>query len=224
MAQGTPDPIQELLISARRNQILDAATKVFAEKGVHRATIKDVARAAGIADGTIYNYFANKDALLIGILDRVNQSQQRAADFAQAKDSDLATFLRTYLGQRLTRLSETGLDIFRVLFSELLTNPELCATYYQQVVEPTFAIADPHLMALATQRVIQTRDPRLANRAIAGMVLGVLLLRTLGDPYLQDHWDQVPDVLADLLLHGLAVSEGDDREPHQPSEPGEPSV
>lgn len=209
MVQSTPDPIQELLVSARRNQILDAATQVFAEKGVHRATIKDVARAAGIADGTIYNYFANKDALLIGILDRVNQSQQRAADFAQAQQRDAADFIRSYLGQRLARLTETGLDVFRVLFSELLVNRELCETYYQQVVEPTFAIADPHLVASATAGVIQTRDPRLASRAMAGMVLGVLLLRVLGDPYLQDHWDQVPDVLADLLLHGLRVSEGD---------------
>src|SRR6266496_2410978 len=44
------DPIQELLISARRNQILDAATTVFAEKGFHRATIKEIARQAGIAE------------------------------------------------------------------------------------------------------------------------------------------------------------------------------
>jgi AcrR family transcriptional regulator len=224
MAAKPPDSIEELLITARRNQILDAATMVFAEKGVHRATIKDVARAAGIADGTIYNYFANKDALLIGILERINQSQQRAADFAQAKDSDAADFIRTYLGQRLARLSESGLDTFRVLFSELLVNRELCDTYYHQVVEPTFAIADPHLTDWTRQGVIQTRDPQLANRAMAGMVLGVLLLRVLGDPYLQDHWDQVPDVLADLLLHGLAVSEGDDRDPHQPSEPGEPAI
>ena len=47
----THDPIQELLITTRRNQILDAATKVFAEKGFHPTTIKDIAREAGIADG-----------------------------------------------------------------------------------------------------------------------------------------------------------------------------
>jgi AcrR family transcriptional regulator len=224
MSTKSPDPIEELLISARRNQILDAATKVFAEKGVHRATIKDIARTAGIADGTIYNYFANKDALLLGILDRVNQSQQRAEHFAQAKESDPADFIRTYLGQRLALLSETGLDVFRVLFSELLVNRELRETYYRQVVEPTFAIADPHLIARTSAGVIQTRDPRLANRAMAGMVLGMLLLRVLGDPYLQDHWNQVPDVLADLLLHGLGVSEGDHHGSHQPTEPGESPV
>ena len=120
---------------------------------------------------------------LIGILDRVNQSQQRAADFAQANPGDAADFIRSYLGQRLAHLSDTGLDVFRVLFSELLVNPELCETYYQQVVEPTFAIADPHATAWLAQGVIQTRDLQLANRAIAGMVLGVLLLRVLGDTY-----------------------------------------
>src|SRR5437867_2915455 len=174
MTTRVPDSIEELLISARRNQILDAATKVFAEKGVHRATIRDVARAAGIADGTIYNYFANKDALLISLFERVNESQQRAAHFAQAISSDAAHFIRSYLGQRLARLSETGFDVFRVLFSELLVNPELCDTYYRQVVEPTFALADAPLTAWTAQGMIQTRDPRLANRAIAGMVLGVL--------------------------------------------------
>jgi AcrR family transcriptional regulator len=40
------DAIQQQLITARRNQILDAATKVFAEKGFHRATIRDVAQQA----------------------------------------------------------------------------------------------------------------------------------------------------------------------------------
>jgi AcrR family transcriptional regulator len=48
--KDTHDPIQELLITARHNQILDAATRVFAEKGFHGATIKDIARLAGIAD------------------------------------------------------------------------------------------------------------------------------------------------------------------------------
>ncbi len=59
----SPDPIQAQLIAARRNQILDAAAKVFAEKGFHPTTIKDIAAEAGIAHGTIYNYFENKTAL-----------------------------------------------------------------------------------------------------------------------------------------------------------------
>ncbi len=123
MTAAPRDPIQELVAAARRTQILDAATRVFAAKGLHRATIKDVARQAGVADGTIYNYFDNKDALLLGILDRLNESQQRAADFARAMERGPAAFIRSYTSQRLARLSEGNLDVLRVILSELLVNP-----------------------------------------------------------------------------------------------------
>ncbi|MDX1990860.1 MAG: helix-turn-helix domain-containing protein [bacterium] len=68
------DAIQQQLIAARRNQILDAAAVVFAEKGFHPTTIRDVAKQAGIADGTIYNYFDSKPALLLGIFERMRDS------------------------------------------------------------------------------------------------------------------------------------------------------
>lgn len=225
LSQSPADPIQELVAAARRTQILDAATKVFAEKGLHRATIKDVARAAGVADGTIYNYFANKDALLIGILDRVNESQRRAADFAAAAEAEPATFIRDYTTQRLTRLSSTNLDVLRVILSELLINPTLAQAYFAQVVAPTFTTGEQPFTAWTAAGKARTRDPRLATRAMAGTVLGLLLLRMLGDAYLEEHWSQVADVVADLVLHGLAVAEGAEHEPHEKSDqPGEPRV
>jgi AcrR family transcriptional regulator len=50
-------PIQQQLIYARKNQILNAAAAVFAEKGFQPTTIHNIANVAGIADGTIHNYF-----------------------------------------------------------------------------------------------------------------------------------------------------------------------
>ena len=118
-----PDAIQEQLIAARRNQILDAAVLVFAEKGFHRATIKDVAKAAGVADGTIYNYFENKTALILGLLNRLNESEERPEHFAQAAEMDSREFTRYYVQQRFETLSQ-GRDIFQVLLSEILVNKE----------------------------------------------------------------------------------------------------
>ncbi len=46
-------------------RILEAAVKVFAEQGFHQSTIAQVAKEAGVADGTIYLYFKNKDDILI---------------------------------------------------------------------------------------------------------------------------------------------------------------
>lgn len=47
------------------HRILEAAVKVFAEKGFHQSTISQIAREAGVADGTIYLYFKNKDDILV---------------------------------------------------------------------------------------------------------------------------------------------------------------
>ena len=53
----------------KRTLITDAAVEVFAEKGFHQARVSDIARRAGVADGTIYLYFQNKEDLLLSIFE-----------------------------------------------------------------------------------------------------------------------------------------------------------
>ncbi len=54
----------------KREAILNAAIRVFAEKGFHHSRISDVAKEAGVAEGTIYLYFKNKDHLLLSVFSR----------------------------------------------------------------------------------------------------------------------------------------------------------
>jgi TetR/AcrR family transcriptional regulator, fatty acid metabolism regulator protein len=54
----------------KREAILRAATDVFAERGFFNAQVADIARAAGVAAGTVYLYFRSKDDLLISIFER----------------------------------------------------------------------------------------------------------------------------------------------------------
>ena len=54
----------------KRDAILRAAIDVFAERGFFNAQVADVARAAGVAAGTVYLYFKGKDDLLVSIFER----------------------------------------------------------------------------------------------------------------------------------------------------------
>jgi AcrR family transcriptional regulator len=54
----------------RRDELLNAAVRVFAEKGIAGATIADVAEAAGVAKGTFYLYFTSKEHLLAALRER----------------------------------------------------------------------------------------------------------------------------------------------------------
>ena len=53
----------------KHQRILDAATKVFAQRGFFQSKVSEIAKEAGVADGTIYLYFKNKDDLLISIFE-----------------------------------------------------------------------------------------------------------------------------------------------------------
>jgi TetR/AcrR family fatty acid metabolism transcriptional regulator len=53
----------------KRDRILDAAVRVFARKGFHATRVSEVAKAAGVADGTIYLYFDSKDHLLVSLFE-----------------------------------------------------------------------------------------------------------------------------------------------------------
>lgn len=57
-------------VTDKREAILRAATAVFAEKGFFNAKVADIAKAAGVADGTVYLYFKNKDDVLHSLFDR----------------------------------------------------------------------------------------------------------------------------------------------------------
>src|SRR6266487_6721487 len=196
--QETRDPIQELLIAARRTQILDAAAAVFAEKGFHRATIKDIARVAGIADGTIYTYFPSKTDVLLGILNRLNESTEREQQLAPDGEQDIRSFFTAYLRQRMSLLWPNA-EVFRAVLPEILVNAELRELYYQQVIAPTFKIGEHYFMVQSKEGQLRLIDVPLTVRAIAGMILGLLMTQLLGDEVIAARWEALPEVLTTLL-------------------------
>jgi TetR/AcrR family fatty acid metabolism transcriptional regulator len=197
------DTFQAQVAALRRTQILDAAAQVFAERGFHRTTIRNVAKAAGVADGTIYNYFANKTALLLGILDRLNEAERRAIEVAQAQATDVRTFTRHYFQNHLLVFANENQDLLRVVLSEVLVNAELRERYIQEIVAPTFIVILQQLAPLAEQSRMRTENLLLTLQLMSSMVLGVLMARMFDEQSAQSTWEQLPDVLTDLFFEGL---------------------
>ena len=202
------DSIQAQLAAARRNQILDAATQVFAERGYHNTTIRQIAQQAGIADGTVYIYFKTKTDLLLGILNRINESERRQTDLNQEIAGDFAGFFTAYLRYRMNVL-EANFQAFRAILPDVLSNAELRNHYYTEVVEPTFTLAVPIFQNWVEQGLIKPLDSAMTMRVITSTVLGLLVLRMLGDPMAESEWQRFPEAITALLLHGLVNKEGE---------------
>jgi AcrR family transcriptional regulator len=68
--------------AATRQRILETAQRLFAAEGFERATTRDIARAAGIAAGTLFNYFPSKEALALSL---ISEGQAQAEDEFSAR-------------------------------------------------------------------------------------------------------------------------------------------
>src|SRR5271166_7179725 len=72
--------------AVRRERILEAAERAFAEHGFHAATMQHVAEAAGMSAGNLYRTFPSKEAIVEGLCAR--DQQERIANFAHIADAD----------------------------------------------------------------------------------------------------------------------------------------
>jgi len=91
-------------LASKREAILRAAIDVFADRGYFNAQVADVARAAGVAAGTVYLYFKSKDDLLVSIFDRSMRDGLEAGRCAVADLHDPAERLRRLARGHLARL------------------------------------------------------------------------------------------------------------------------
>lgn len=179
-----PSSKREQKAAQRREAILEAAAHVFTARGYTGASIRDVAEAADVADGTIYNYFANKEALLLALLDRLIDLEQTDATLASALSDDLTDMIPTYFGAHLSKVRE-HYDLFRAVIPEVLATPDLRDRYYQSLVAPLLDTAAGHIDQRIEKGELQAMDPAQAARVVYALFFGLLCLRILGDDAVQ---------------------------------------
>src|SRR4029079_422692 len=104
VASITPLRPPETAKADKREAILPAAIDVFAERGFFNAQVADVARAAGVAAGTVYLYFKSKDDLLVSIFERSMRAGLAHGRAAVADESDPRERLLRLARAHLARL------------------------------------------------------------------------------------------------------------------------
>ena len=100
--QNRSETAVRAVVVDKREAILRAATKVFAGKGYFNSKVADIAKEAGIADGTVYLYFKSKDEILHSVFDRA------MAEFIEEGKRELAQFDAPE--DKLRRIAELHLE------------------------------------------------------------------------------------------------------------------
>ncbi|GIK66143.1 MAG: AcrR family transcriptional regulator [Chloroflexota bacterium] len=196
---------RERRIARRRADILEAAMKVFAEKGIRQATTKEIAEAADIAEGTIYNYFANKEELVAAMLMHIGEVESRVADYAEGLKFDLRTFFHDYMLKRYRAL-DSNHKLIGIIFSEVLNTPEMRDIYMRRTFMPGTKLLEEHLQTRIDRGELPAMDVPTITRLIISTVLGLHLMIATGDEVTTALWadpEKFTDSLTDFLFNGI---------------------
>jgi AcrR family transcriptional regulator len=190
--------------ATRIEQILDAAVRLFAEKGFHRTTTRDIAEAADMAEGTLYNYFATKDDLLFGIMQRLTESMTFEAMHTEALPTAETREHFNALLQTYRDFQYQNAIILQALLSEILANTGLRQRYYQQLLEPSIVALEKDLAKHTEAGQIRPIDIPATARVLTSIFIGLFFLDVLGDPMAHAKRSEIEAAILSLGYEGLA--------------------
>src|SRR6059036_4112917 len=136
MPQAVTKPRWRRRKDARPEEIISAALEVFADRGFAATKLEDVARRAGVTKGTIYLYFANKEALFKALIrETIVQVIAQGEALAQSFTGSARELLERLVREYWRLVGETSLaGIPKLMMAEAATFPELTRFYYDEVV------------------------------------------------------------------------------------------
>ena len=187
----------------KRDRILKAAVKVFARNGFHATRVSEVAKAAGVADGTIYLYFKSKEELLFSLFeDRIDKLLTFMRE-ELPKQPDAPARLRAVIDMQLGLL-EGERDLAEVITVILRQSTrlmkEFAAPHFSAYLD---AIAKIIAEGQSTGTFRQDVSPHITARALFGALDGITLTWALGRAE-QGALGRAAGQLADVFLRGLA--------------------
>lgn len=196
---------------ARPQQILDAAFHEFGDRGLAGARLDDIARRAGVAKGTIYLYFPNKEALFremvrSTLVDAIAAAEVRR-DEAGPDDSAVAMLRQLGAGWWAFLRTERVLTLHRLVTGELRQFPDLMAFYANEVIARGRQLVSGIIERGVRRGEFRTVDPRVAARMYSALWMSHATWVNMRDlhPTLGTD-DQILEEMLDFYLHALRVT------------------
>ena len=185
----------------KRDAILRAATKVFAQRGFFQSQVADVARVAGVAAGTVYLYFKGKDDLLVSIFERSMGEVLADGRAAVEGIADPVERLRRLAHLHLGRLGRDR-DLAVVFQVELRQSVKFMERFSESFLQDYFklirqAIADGQQRGTFRKDPSATTSTKIFFGALDEMATNWVLSRRKYDLSAE------ADAVVDLFIHGV---------------------
>ncbi|KRQ86540.1 Fatty acid metabolism regulator protein [Caloramator mitchellensis] len=197
-------------MTEKQIRILEAAIKVFSEKGFEGSRTSEIAKEAEVAEGTIFKYFRTKKDLLLSLLfplsikflkPFVMKSAEEIIE--RGKDKPPDEVLRELLMDRL-KLIKKNIPLIKTVAIESFYHDELLEPIKDKIAPQVINILDNYVDAHKDNGDFKDYDTRLISRSLMSMLMGYIVLSSILPEYfsLYDDEEEIKKIV-DILLNGI---------------------
>ena len=191
----------------RPKEILEAALKLFTERGFAATRLEDVAKQAGVTKGTLYLYFTNKEELFKAVMrESVFPAMAQAQDLVENYSGPSVNLMISLIKYYWSQVSTTKLgSILKLIIAESGNFPELAQFYMNEFVLPSRKLAARALQRGIDSGELRACDPEFITRMIAAPVMMEAVWEYSLRRYEPHPVNQEAFLNAhiDLILHGI---------------------
>jgi AcrR family transcriptional regulator len=191
------------LENATEAKILKAAQRLFARRGYGGTTTRDLAQAAGVAEGTLFRHFESKKAILVRV---ATDGWVELLTDLLTELSEMASYkaIGQVMRRRMGNLSRNA-DLMRVCFMEAQFHPELREQVQGEVINKMLDVTEAFFQTAMDRGIYRPMDPRIVARIFLGMfAIAGFSQSTLGDETNSPKALQsMAEGLADIFLNGV---------------------
>src|SRR5688572_17297625 len=192
-------------VDDKRRRILDAAVVVFARKGYFRAKVQEIAKKAGVADGTIYLYFKGKEDILVSLFDEL-MSEHVARVRTELESAPDAPAKLRLLAEHHLRALGSDRDLAVVFQVELRQSTKFMERFTASWLKEYFDVLGQIIEQGQREGTIR---PDLPKKLVANAIFGMLDESVTSWVVGRKDYDlaQLAPAVVDLLLRGVAARE-----------------
>jgi AcrR family transcriptional regulator len=187
-------------------KILKAALHLFAQRGYSGTTTRDLAQAAGVAEGTLFRHFENKKAILVAV---ATQGWVEILTDLLTELSEMGSYkaIGQVMQRRMLNLRKNS-DLMRVCFMEAQFHPELREQIQTEVIGKMIDVAEAFFQTAMDRGIYRTMNPRMVARVFLGMfTVAGFSQETLGDQAgSANSMRELAECLTDIFLNGVLVT------------------
>lgn len=189
-----------------KKRLLEAALKVFSEKGFLGATTKEIAKQAGVAEVTLFRHFGSKENLFAETINQYSFLPKLKEILSEIKTEPPDIALKK-IAREFLNVFESKKNLIRIMYTNFYRYPDYIKKIHESIVESIIELISSYFNELIERGIFRRVNTQFAARAFLGMFFSYFYAKEIKEflNIKKNDLEEIINCYVDLFIKGIEL-------------------